>query len=477
MEQAGFYEMMLDNLADGIYILDGRGNYIFVNSAYVHKLGVSKDFLLKSNVYDFVKDGQINVSISDIVYREKRRVVMFQDVYDPHNYGRGCFRQLVVSTPLFDESGEIRNVLAVVRPLDIMNDLYYEAGKSERVSVARFSESQKPLDDEIIAVSPAMRNVLVMAEMVAGVDSAVMIYGESGTGKEVIARYLHKAGERREGPFIVINCAALPENLLEAELFGYEKGAFTGASVNGKKGLFELAAGGTLFLDEINSMPLSLQGKLLRALETKTIQRLGAGKSIHVDFRLISATNESLEKLVEQKRFRIDLYYRLSVVPLFLPPIRERTEDILPLARYFLHYYCKKYRKSKLFSEKTCRNMLAYAWPGNVRELKNFVERSVVMSMDEVIEIENIAGITNTYQGGSERNRAALKVFRAQEREKDQQFEQMIEEGLSLKDYMAQCEEKYVRYVLERFPNSYKAAEILGTSQASVIRRKQKYHL
>lgn len=130
-----------------------------------------------------------------------------------------------------------------------------------------------------------------------------------------------------------------------------------------------------------------------------------------------------------------------------------------------------------MFSEKTCRNMLAYAWPGNVRELKNFVERSVVMSMDEVIEIENIAGITNIYEGGSERNRAALKAFRAQEREKDQQFEQMIEEGLSLKDYMAQCEEKYVRYVLERFPNSYKAAEILGTSQASVIRRKQKYHL
>lgn len=304
-----------------------------------------------------------------------------------------------------------------------------------------------------------------------------MIYGESGTGKEVIARYLHQAGERREGPFIVINCAALPENLLEAELFGYEKGAFTGASVNGKKGMFELAAGGTLFLDEINSMPLSLQGKLLRALETKTIQRLGASKSIHVDFRLISATNESLEKLVEQKQFRIDLYYRLNVVPLFLPPIRERTEDILPLARYFLHYFCKKYRKSKMFSEKTCRNMLAYAWPGNVRELKNFVERSVVMSMDEVIEIENIAGITNIYEGGSERNRAALKAFRAQEREKDQQFEQMIEEGLSLKDYMAQCEEKYVRYVLERFPNSYKAAEILGTSQASVIRRKQKYHL
>lgn len=478
MNSAVFYEMMLDNITDGVYILDSHGNYIFVNSPYVQKLNMSRSMLLQSNVHDFLKDRQIDICISDIVYREKRRVVMFQDIYDTHGLGRKTIRQLVISTPIFNEDGNVQNILAVVRPLDNLNELYYEASLSTVVPVVNFALTRPPKEDFIIAASPAMRNVLEMARLVSNVDSAVLISGESGSGKEVIAQYLHRSGNRAQKPLVVINCASLPENLLEAELFGYEKGAFTGAAPAGKRGLFEEADGGTLFLDEINSLPLNLQGKLLRAVETKTIQRLGSNKTVNVDFRLVSATNENLEKLIEEKRFRMDLFYRLNVIPLVLPSLRERKEDIIPLANYFLHHFCTKYEKSKIFSQKTLKNLENYNWPGNVRQLKNFVERAVVMSIDEVIEIDNVAGIT----GLGERNQTEWSTVpapipRPSDTASDALYLRMMSEGVSLEDYVTQCEREYLRFVLKKYPNSYRAAEVLGTSQASIIRRKKKYYL
>ncbi|NCB63515.1 MAG: PAS domain-containing protein, partial [Clostridia bacterium] len=273
MDRAHFFETMMDNLSDGIYILDDKGNYVFVNSAYIQSLNMPKSVLLHYNVHDFLNTGQIDICISDIVYREKRQVVMFQDVLDTQNYGRKTIRQMVISTPIFDESGSISHILAVVRPLDKLNGLYYQAAQNVTVSAFSGAAAVRPATgNAVIAESPAMRMVLGTAATVAPVDSAVLLTGESGTGKEVVAQYIHDASPRCDGPMVVINCASLPENLLEAELFGYEKGAFTGASSLGKKGLIEEADGGTLFLDEINSMPLNLQGKVLRAIETKTVQ-------------------------------------------------------------------------------------------------------------------------------------------------------------------------------------------------------------
>ena len=392
MDQLHLLEVILDNLPDGVYVLDDRGNYIFVNSAYVQALNMPKDVLLHYNVHDFLNTGQIDICVSDIVYREKRQVVMFQDVLDTQNYGRDTIRQMIISTPIFDDSGKIRNILAVVRPLDRLNQLYYQATQAESVSSISGLRASPPVKGSaVIAESPAMRAALSTAATVAVVDSAVLISGESGTGKEVVAQYIHDASPRSGKPLVVINCASLPENLLEAELFGYEKGAFTGAAPGGKAGLFEAADGGTLFLDEINSMPLNLQGKVLRALETKTIQRLGSTRSKKVDFRLLTASNEDLYHLVEEKKFRADLYYRLAVIPIRLPPLRERREDIIPLAQHFLKLFCRKYAKDKEFSPQTLQLMIQYPWPGNVRELRNFVERAVVMSLGRQVAVPDVS--------------------------------------------------------------------------------------
>lgn len=474
MDPLTTYEMMLDNLTDGAYLLDDKGNYIFVNSTYIQYLNMPKKTLLNYNVHDFLATGQIDYCISDIVYREKRRVVMYQDVYDTQQFGRRTIRQLVISTPIFNESGEIQNIFAIARPLDSLNDLFDEASKADVVSTVMLDIENR--DTSIIAESVAMKNILVISQQIADVDSAILISGESGTGKEVVAQYIHEIGDRRDKPFVVINCASLPESLLESELFGYEKGAFTGASGTGKKGLFEAAAGGILFLDEINSLPLNLQGKLLRAIETKTITRIGSTKPIAVDFRLLAATNEDLALLIEEKRFRADLYYRLNVIPIDIPPLRERQADIIPLANHFLKVFCAKHGKNKVFSQHTLETIRRFDWPGNVRQLKNFVERSVIISLGEVIEMGNIGGVSGTGQKThptAVQDFGALQHFNAGENT----FSQLLDRNVSLEEYVAQCERNYLRFALQKYPNSYKAADILGTSQTSIIRKKKKHGL
>lgn len=471
-----FYELILDNTQDGIYVLDDRGNYVYVNSVYLHNMGMSKSELLSYNVHDFFRRGQIEFCISDIVYREKRRVVMFQDVGIVRGGQAASFRQLVVSTPVFGPGGEVQNIVAICKPIDTINSLYAEASASGTVHTCSIPFSHCADGSEtVVAESPAMKTLFHVAAEIADVDTSVLISGESGTGKEVVAQYIHSHSSRADHELVVINCASLPESLLEAELFGYEKGAFTGASTNGKKGLFEAADSGTLFLDEINSLPLALQGKLLRALETKTIQRLGSTAYKKVDFRLISATNENLAQAVAEKRFRTDLFYRLNVVPLEIPPLRLRSEDIIPLALHFLSYYNKKYTKTKIFAENTIQKMMKYNWPGNVRELKNFVERSVVMSAGQYIDIRDIHGIAasrDRWAGAGQPQ--TLFVSPSLIPPNALQYQ---EKRLSLSEYLEQCEREYVQYALETYKSSYAAAKALGTSQSSIMRRKRKYSL
>jgi transcriptional regulator with PAS, ATPase and Fis domain len=314
-----------------------------------------------------------------------------------------------------------------------------------------------------------MLDVLAAARTVAEVDSAVLIASESGTGKEVVAQYIHSSGSRRKGQLVAVNCASLPPSLLEAELFGYRKGAFTGA-VQDKPGLFETADGGTLFLDEVDSLPLELQGKLLRALETKNIQRLGSTQARKIDFRLVSAVNRNLQAMVDAGKFRADLFYRLNVILMHIPPLRERPEDILPLAFHFLKQYCERHNKHKAFSENTLAHMRGYAWPGNVRELKNFVERSVVMTSGELIEIPNIEGIAAD-TGAAARGAGAEAPFMRENAD----YAGLLENNVSLSAYLAACESSYVKYVLAHSRSTYHAAGLLGTSQSSVMRRKKKY--
>ncbi len=253
------------------------------------------------------------------------------------------------------------------------------------------SEHKKIGPPNIVGVSKHMKNLLAMMEKVAKSEAAtVLIQGESGTGKELVAKWLHYKSNRADKPFVAINCAAVPATLLESELFGHEKGAFTDAKV-AKKGLFELADGGTVFLDEIGDMEVGMQAKLLRFLEDRTFRRIGGSKVIAVDVRIISATNKDLLKSIEEKSFRNDLYYRLQVIPIFLPPLRERKEDILHLATHFIDSYNREFNKHVKGISSMAEKMLAdYHWPGNIRELKNVIERAIILGNDETLLLEHL---------------------------------------------------------------------------------------
>jgi two-component system response regulator HydG len=265
---------------------------------------------------------------------------------------------------------------------------------------------QKQLDDlrakgQAIGSSPSFRRMMTLVEQVAASSATVLVQGESGTGKELVARTIHELSGRRAGPFVPVNCAALPETLLESELFGYERGAFTGAAGR-KEGRFELADGGTLFLDEVGDLSLVTQPKILRVLQEGEFERLGATRTQRVDVRIVAATNRDLSQMVREKHFREDLYYRLNVITIVVPPLRERREDVRLLAQHFLRVYAaKNNRRLEGFTEEAARRLEAYAWPGNVRELENVIERSVVLARGSLIDVGDLTDeIAGAQSGG-----------------------------------------------------------------------------
>ena len=269
----------------------------------------------------------------------------------------------------FQEIGELKNKLA-------QEKLYLE---DEIRSEMNF--------DEIVGESPSLRSVLKQVETVAPTDSTVLIQGETGTGKELIARAIHNLSPRREHTFVKVNCAAIPAGLLESELFGHERGAFTGAIAQ-RLGRFELAHGGTIFLDEVGDIPLELQPKLLRVLQEQEFERLGGTRTIRVDVRLVAATNRDLAEMVAAKTFRNDLYYRMHVFPLVMPPLRERQEDIPALVRYFAQKYARRMNRAvETIPTETLDMLVQYAWPGNIRELENLIERAVIVSPGPVLRV------------------------------------------------------------------------------------------
>lgn len=461
--------LLLDNLPFGIYILDNKGKYIYVNATYVSLLKTGKQELLGSNVHDFVDRGELEFCISDIIYSKKKRMSMIQEARLKRGYETLLYKHFIISTPMLNAVGDVTNIIAVCIPLDRFTSLYSEAAKGSSLNLV----SRQITNPTVIAESPEMRALLKNARRIAQTDASILISGESGTGKEVIAQYIHDFSKRSKGKLIAINCASLPGDLLEAELFGYAKGAFTGASASGKRGLIEEANGGILFLDEINSMPLQLQGKLLRVLETKTIQKLGSTENKKIDFQLISATNESLEAAIKEKRFRSDLYYRLNVIPLRLPSLAERRADIIPLAEYFLKKYNRKYDKNITLSNNTLQIIKEYEWPGNVRELKNCIERIVIMSSDNIVEHINLKSLyTDKVPVNS--------VINQTNPDKDQIFTRFYQSDstpLPLSKYLEKCEKEYLSYAISLNGSTYKAAEYLQTSQSLIMRRKKKYQL
>ncbi|MCI8742658.1 MAG: sigma 54-interacting transcriptional regulator [Lachnospiraceae bacterium] len=377
---------LLDSVEWGVSIFDGDGKFVWVNRYVLQCSGRSRKFYDDKTVYDFQNLGILNAPVCSEVLKTKKKATHLQRSYSEN----GKLKEFIVTaTPIFDGDGNIKFVVADRIEMDRLKELY-NLGLSERRKAVQSNMKVQPKKHEFIYKSSEMKQIVDEIQRAASVVSVILLQGESGTGKEVVAHYIHDNSPYKKGPMIEINCASMPENLLESELFGYTKGAFTGALSTGKMGLIEAAHKGTLFLDEINSMPLNLQAKLLRVLESRTITRIGATAPVDVDFRLIAATNQRLSDCVENKTFRLDLYYRLNVIPITIPPLRARKDDIVPLAEHFLCRFCDKYQLKKKFSKKVYRTFEAYSWPGNVRELKNIVERMVIMSTASTININEI---------------------------------------------------------------------------------------
>ena len=380
------FEAIINSSYDGIFITDGQGVVLRCNEAYERMTGISFNEVCGKTMQQLVEEKYYDQSVTLMVMEKRKRITINQNIK-----GQGKF--LITGNPIFDSSGNLFRVVTNVRDIAELVSLRDQLTESKEQTL-RYELELSHLRslhleaDEIVFRSQAMKQAIMTAAKVAEVNSTVIITGDSGTGKELIAKLIHKKGKGADKPFIKINCAALPESLLESELFGYAGGAFTGAKKEGKPGLFELAHNGTLFLDEIGEMPLVLQVKLLRAIQSREIIRIGDVKPISVNVRIIAATHRDLAKMIVEGSFRQDLYYRLMVVPIHLLPLAERKEDIPLLVMHFLDKYNQHFGFGKTISPVVIDKMMDYAWPGNVRELENVIERMMVTSIGEHIEAD-----------------------------------------------------------------------------------------
>jgi PAS domain S-box-containing protein len=436
---------------DGLYICDGEGNTLRINKAFERILGVTSTEVVGRNMADLVREGVFSRSGTLLALRQREQVTIPLEA----NTGKTA---LVTSTPIFDESGNIVLVVTNVRDMTELNDLHVKVEHLEGLSrfyQAELTQLKLQNRRKCIAHSRKMRELIQMITHVASVDSTVLIQGESGAGKEVIADILHSYSGRKSHPFIKVNCGAIPANLLESELFGYEPGAFSGASKTGKAGMFELANEGTLFLDEIGDMPLDLQVKLLRVLQDKQIFRVGGNRPIDVNVRILAGTNRNLQQMVTTQLFRQDLFYRLNVIPVYVPPLRERREDIPVLSQYFLDYYNRKHQMGKRLSSDALKPMLLYDWPGNIRELENLIERLVVTTLHDTITMDDVHSCLElaSIQGELDTDLMPLPIA------------------------VEQTERRLLQKALSLHNSTYKVAKALGISQPSVVRKIAKYGL
>lgn len=446
-------EAIFNSSYDEIYVTDGKGNTIRVNKACERLYGVKAEEIIGKHVSELEKQGFFSPSITPQVLKEKKRITSVQTT-------KSNQKIIVTCNPVFDENGEITRIVTNSRDITELNDLRQRLQETEklmdiyRTEIAKLRKEQLETSN-VIGTSQTMKNILDVAEKVASVDSTVLLEGESGVGKGVIASRIHQLSRRSKGPFVTINCGAIPENLTESELFGYVGGAFTGAKKEGKKGLVELANDGTVFLDEIGEIPLNVQVKLLHVIQEKKLMRVGGNGYIDVNVRIVAATNRNLQGLIKEKKFREDLYYRLNVVPLIIPPLRHRKEDIPSLLEYFLNAFGEKYELRKKISQEARELLISYNWPGNVRELENLVERLVVTIDSSEIHPIHLPEYIVYADGSSE------KVF--------------VLDVCPLKDAMEEVERQLLKKVFTKFHNTYRMAEALEVNQSTVVRKMHRY--
>lgn len=442
-------DAVIESSFDGLYVTDGQANTLMLNKGFERITGIMGSECIGRNMADLVREGVFSRSGTLLALEKQERVTITL-------VPRSGKEVLVTSNPIFDEEGSIIMVVTNVRDITELNELNRRLEQVEGLREFYKTELQQlklQSSQKMIATSAKMKELLNMVMRVAGVDSTVLIQGESGVGKELIAEIIHSSSSRKDGPFIKVNCGAIPENLLESELFGYEEGAFTGARKTGKIGLFELANNGILFLDEIGEFPISLQVKLLRVLQNKEIIRVGGGKPIRVNSRILAGTNQDLMEMVNIQKFRLDLYYRLNVIPINVPPLRERAEEIPVMANYFLEVFNQKYHMTKRLHKEVVDCFLEYPWPGNVRELENLIERLVVTSNENMIKIQDVpAAINQTYlKSDSEKS------------------------ILPLRKTVENAERQLLEKAFQRYKSTYQVARALEVNQSTVVRKAAKY--
>lgn len=442
-------QMIIDAVADGIIIVDAKGIVRHTNKSYELMSNICKEDYAGQHVDTLVEKGLIHQALSPMVI-EKKEPISIVDLRNDKD-------MLLTGTPLFSRNGEVICVLCNVRDVTELRNLKEQLSVSKKMQqnyLRRLEEAISANSHDIVQTSnPKMQKIADIAIRVAPTNSNILLLGESGVGKGVLANFIHKSSKRNDRPMLEINCGSIPPNLFESELFGYETGAFTGANKGGKPGIFELANKSTLFLDEIGDLPLDMQVKVLKAIQDKKIMRIGGNKPIDLDVRIIAATNRNLEEMVREKTFREDLYYRLNVIPIDIPPLRERTEDILSLTLHFTKKLNKEYNMNKRISPQVIKAFLSYHWPGNIRELENTIERMLITSSSDEILLSNFLEI----------NAATKKTNEIT--------------SVPLQDILDQKEKEILVETYRNTNSTRKSASILGISQSAFMRKAKKHNI
>lgn len=455
MSGDAFLQTIFDRSADGLLICDGQGRILKMNRAAEKLNGISSHEVLGKDVRTLVAEGRINRSATQEVLETSRQVSLVQTT------PKTGYPLLVTGTPVFDDDNRIQFVVVNERDISLIDDMRRELAQVRQESEKMRDELTELMllelnENDIVAQSPSMKQTLRLALKLSRIDASnILIQGESGTGKGLVSKFIHKSGLRSGNPFIQINCAALPENLLEAELFGYTKGAFTGARETGKAGLFELADKGTLFLDEIGELSPGVQAKLLKYLDDHEIMPVGGTAAKRIDCTIIAATNRNLAQQTRKRRFRLDLLHRLNTFTLSIPPLRKRPEDILELTRICLKRYNKQYRRRTHIGYKALDALKSHAFPGNVRELINIVKQAVAMCDRRELDDYLIRSI---------------QPPRTRTRQPD-----LPDQDAGLREVLRSVEQDMLMKAAIQCRTTREAASFLGVSQPTVVRKFKKY--
>ena len=437
-----------DAVADGICLVDNNGIVTAINKGYTEITGIKENEIVGRNIQNLLEEECFTNAVSLLVIQQKKKISSLSTIT------RNNKKVLITGNPFFDEKGEVTQVLTVMRDLTELLKLKDKLENIEKKSEKYLNElnylrNKHREQVSFIGESMEMKQIKELISYVAKTETTILITGETGSGKEVVSKEIHDRSNRKDEPYIKVNCAAIPDSLIEAELFGYEKGAFTGAQNKEKLGMFELANGGTILLDEIGEMPLTLQSKLLRVIQEKEVMRVGGVKSIKLDVRVIASTNQNLSELIKSGKFREDLFYRLNVVPIKIPPLRERKEDISILSYTFLEKFNLKYGKEKSFDSIAMSALEQYNWPGNVRELQNVIERLLVVDDESRITYTSITNIIG-------KNKIAVHF---------------PSRTLTLREAVDVLEKEMIEVALKNYGSTYKAAKVLGVTQPTVFRK------